>query len=448
MCYDKYIGCIILHFFGKEVFSMKRALMGGFVISGKLGCRAERADLLIEDGKITAIGSVDCAGAERMDCTGKYIMPGLINMHAHLFGTGMPSKILGGGSAQKAVLKFVRTPLGRRVLDSMVASHALAELDSGVTTLRAVGDFCGSDLRVRDAVRTGEKLGPRMYCSGTAITVPGGHGDGTFAETACTLEELVRLVDAHHEAGADFIKICVTGGVMDATKKGSPGELKMNLEQTQAVCGRAHALGMKVASHTESPDGMRVAIEGGVDTVEHSAAFDETMQQVLKERDGGVILTFSPALPLARLSPEVTKLNELCVYNSEVVMQGMREGGRAAMEAGIHVGLGTDASCPFATQYNMWREIWYFWKMMQVSTDFAIYTATLSNAKILGISDITGSVEIGKYADLLLLNRNPVEDLEAMREPYAVVKEGKIRMPRLKKSSFIEQELDRLATTL
>lgn len=427
---------------------MKRALTGGFVISGRLGCQAQKADLLIEDGKITAIGNIDCTDAEVMDCTGKYIMPGLINMHAHLFGTGKPSKALGGGSSQKAVLKFVHTPLGQKVLDSMVASHILAELDSGVTTLRAVGDFCGSDLRIRDAVRTGQKLGPRMYCSGTAITVPGGHGDGTFAETASDPAALRALVDAHHAAGADFIKICVTGGVMDATKKGSPGELKMNLEQTRAVCDRAHELGMKVASHTESPDGMRVAIEGGVDTVEHSAGFDEALQKILLERDGGVIMTFSPALPLARLSPEVTKLNELCVYNSEVVLKGMREGIRTAMDAGIRVGMGTDASCPFATQYNMWREVWYFWKLMKVSPDYAIYTATRSNAEILGIEDITGSVETGKYADLLILRANPLENLEAMREPYAVVKEGRVRLPKLKKNAFIEQELDQLAATL
>ena len=205
---------------------------------------------------------------------------------------------------------------------------------------------------------------------------------------------------------------------------------------------------MKVASHTESPDGMRVAIEGGVDTVEHSAGFDEALQKILLERDGGIIMTFSPALPLARLSPEVTKLNELCVYNSEVVLDGMREGVRTAMEAGIHLGMGTDASCPFVTQYNMWREVWYFQRMMHVSPNYAIYTATLSNAEILGIADITGSVESGKYADLLILSANPLEQLEAMREPYAVLKEGKVRQPRLKKNAFIDQELDQLAAVL
>lgn len=424
--------------------SGKRAFLGGYVISGREDCAPVRADVLAEGGIITKIGSFDPSGLETVDCAGRYLTPGLINMHAHLFGTGRPSKALGGGGAQKAVLAFIRTPPGRRALDGMVSSHVLAELDSGVTTLRAVGDFLGSDLRVRNAVRGGQKPGPRMFCSGTAITVPTGHGDGTFAQTASDPADLVRLVDEHHAAGADFIKICVTGGVMDATEKGHPGVLKMSLEQTRAVCGRAHALGLKVASHTESPEGMAVAIEGGVDTIEHGAPFGEAHQELLRRRGGGVIMTFSPALPLARLSPQVTKLNPLCVYNSEVVLEGMREGGRTAMAAGIPVGLGTDASCPFATQYNMWREVWYFQRMMGVSHARALYAATLVNAEILGISALTGSIEEGKSADLLILDQNPLDDLRALAAPRAVVLEGAVRVPRLKKIAAVESELDRL----
>ena len=340
----------------KQIFETsegKRVYRGGFVIDGTLDCKAVRADVVTENGRIVSVGESEDARAQVFDCTGSYLLPGLINLHAHLFGTGKPSKTLGGGGAQKLILRYVKTKAGHRTLDRLVAGHVLAELESGVTTVRGVGDFEGSDLRVRDAVRAGKLLGPRMFCSGTAITVPTGHGDGTFARTADSSDGLVRLVEEQYHAGADFIKICVTGGVMDAKKKGCPGELKMSLEQTAAVCSRAHEFGLRVASHTESPEGMRVAIEGGVDTIEHSAAFDEPLQKLLKERGGGVVLTFSPALPLARLSPGVTKLNPLCVYNSEVVLDGMCAGGRTAMEAGILVGLGTDASCPFAAQYNM-----------------------------------------------------------------------------------------------
>lgn len=430
---------------------MKTAYLNSTVIDGTENMEARIADIVVEDGKITFVGKAtkkELRGAKKIDCTGKFIMPGLINMHAHLFGTGKPSKILGGGGLQKLVIKFTKTAPGHKVLDALVTSAVKNELYSGVTTLRSVGDFEESDLRVRNKIRAGKLEGPRMFSSGAAITVPTGHGDGTFAEVAEKPEDLAALVDKRKEAGADFIKICVTGGVMDAKEKGSPGELKMNLEQAKAVCDRAHEYGMIVASHTESPAGMEVAILGGVDTVEHSAEFSPELGKVLKERNGALIITCSPALPLARISPEITKLNDICVYNSEVVMDGMIEGSRCAKRDGIQIGLGTDASCPFAAQYNMWRELFYYHKLSGVSTKEAIYSATLSNAKILGVSDITGSLEAGKSADMLILDKNPIEDLTALRDVNTVILEGKHIKGKPKKDPFIEEHLDEMSKTL
>lgn len=430
---------------------MKTAYLNSTVIDGTENMEARIADIVVEDGKITFVGKAtkkELRGAKKIDCTGKFIMPGLINMHAHLFGTGKPSKILGGGGLQKLVIKFTKTAPGHKVLDALVTSAVKNELYSGVTTLRSVGDFEESDLRIRNKIRAGKLEGPRMFSSGAAITVPTGHGDGTFAEVAEKPEDLAALVDKRKEAGADFIKICVTGGVMDAKKKGSPGELKMNLEQAKAVCDRAHEYGMIVASHTESPAGMEVAILGGVDTVEHSAEFSPELGKVLKERNGALIITCSPALPLARISPEITKLNDICVYNSEVVMDGMIEGSRCAKRDGIQIGLGTDASCPFAAQYNMWRELFYYHKLSGVSTKEAIYSATLSNAKILGVSDIIGSLEVGKSADMLILDKNPIEDLTALKDVNTVILEGKHIKGKPKKDPFIEEHLDEMSKTL
>ena len=144
----------------------------------------------------------------------------------------------------------------------------------------------------------------------------------------------------------------------------------------------------------------------------------------------------------------MTKLNELCVYNSEVVLEGMCQGIRDADQAGIPVGLGTDASCPFATQYNMWREGWYYWKIMGITRGQALYAATLSNARILGVDGLTGSVEAGKQADLIILDQNPLEDLTALRQPRMVVRDGIVFTPRLKKLPAVEQELDALCQAL
>lgn len=429
---------------------MKELFKGGNVISGQKDCVSQKEDVLVVDGKIQKIApSIEDPEAKVIDCTGRYIMPGLVNMHAHLFGTGKPSKNLGSKSKSQArLVKFIHSKLGTKVAVKLVEQAVRQELCSGVTSLRSVGDFSYSDIIVRNKVNAGKALGPHMYCSGAAITVPGGHGDGTFADSGATPEELVKIVDDRAAHKVDWIKITVTGGVMDATKKGSPGELKMPLECAKAICDEAHKQGYRVASHTESPAGMKVAIEGGVDTIEHSAAFDEGDQKILKDRNGALILTFSPALPLYKLPPETTKLNEMCVYNSGVIMTNMIQGGQTAYKAGINVGLGTDASCPFCAQYGMWREVWYFWKMMKVSTSFAIYTGTLKNAEILGVASHTGSVEEGKDADLLILENDPLKDLTAMSKPYLVVKDGVLIKKKVKHIKLIDENLAKVMEML
>ena len=408
----------------------------------------ENMCVLVENGKIKSIqpSSEEIKeDYEIIDLQGKYLLPGLINLHAHLFGTGKPSKSLGGGTMQKLLVKFIHTPLGKPVIDSMVTKHITSALNSGVTTIRSSGDFCFSDVRIRDKINSGEIIGPRLIVPGPAITCVGGHGDGTFAISNDDPNTLADYVKSHKEKGVDYIKICVTGGVMDAKKKGEPGEVKMTLEQTKAVCDMAHKFGLKVASHTESSKGIEVALDGGVDTVEHGSFLDENLVQKFKENNSAFIVTTSPALPLAKLSPSITKLNEMCVYNSNVILDGMVNGAKEALKNNITVGLGTDASCPLVTPYDMWREVYYFAKFYGVSNAFAIHTATLVNAQILGIDDITGSIEVGKEADLIIVKENPIEDLTALRKIDMVMVGGKlIDSPKYERNEQIDEWLDSL----
>lgn len=382
---------------------------------------------------------------EIIDLQGQYIMPGMINLHAHLFGTGKPSKALGGGASQKALMKLVHSPLGKPIIDKLVSDHVKTALFSGVTTIRCSGDFVYSDVRARDKINNGKMLGPRLIVPGPAITCVGGHGDGTFALTDDDPQQLAKYVEFNHEHNVDCIKICVTGGVMDAKVKGEPGVVKMTLEQTQAVCEKAHAYGYHVASHTESSQGIKIALEGGVDTIEHGSFLDDELIELFQQKKAAFIVTTSPALPLARLSPEITKLNDLCVYNSEVVLEGMIDGAKKAMQHHIPVGLGTDESCPLVTAYNMWREIYYFSKFYDVSHAYALYTATLGNAKIIGIDHITGSIEEGKDADMIVLSQNPLEDLRALSHINMVMTQGKlIKNPQIKKLKQVDDWLDSL----
>lgn len=424
---------------------MKTLLLHGNLIDVEHGGRLLTDKNLLLDGEtIAEIGVGEQTPADNIiDLNGSFVLPGLINLHVHLFGTGMPSKVLGGGNLQQFLMRVLRSPLGPKIMDKIIAGNVQTQLLSGVTTIRAVGDFCYSDIHIRDKIRAGKLIGPRMLVSGPAITVPGGHGDGTFAVTSADSAELVSFVDRNAQAGVDLIKICVTGGVMDAKEVGHPGELKMNLEQTKAVCDRAHALGLKVASHTESEEGLDIALRGGVDTIEHGAAISDEMLALYRENQSAMVVTFSPCVPLSILPPEITRLDDKATINTRVVGQGMADGANRALAEDIPLGLGTDAACPLCTQYNTWRELVYVSRFCGISPEKAICLATLGNAEIAGLDRETGSVTEGKAADLLIVRENPLEDLRALRKAeYVFAKGRQFKNPKPKKIEKIEQWLD------
>ena len=407
----------------------------------------EHSNVYVDGERIVKIDNNDVTdeGYEVIDGKGKYLLPGLINLHVHMFGSGKPSKILGGGSLQQYVIKAASTEVGRKVLKKILAKNMKDALYSGVTTLRAVGDFFYSDLEIRDLINDNKLIGPTILASGPAITVPSGHGDKTFALTGSTNEELVNIVEQNASHNVDLIKICITGGVMDAKVKGEPGEVKMSLEMAKAICDKAHELNYMIASHTESKKGVEIAVKSGVDTIEHGSIFDDDTARLMKNHNTAFVCTLSPALPLASFDPKITKLNSMCVYNAKVVFDNMVEGISKALRYYIPVGLGTDSSCPFVSQYNMWREIYYFAKYLNVSNSFALYTATLQNAIILKMEKDIGSIETGKIADMIMVDNDPLVDLKALKDIHMVISKGKIYKDcKIKKDEKMERELDKL----
>ena len=391
-------------------------------------CEIEHCCVYVEDGIIKQIGADVNAPLDipYIDMKGGYVCPGLVNLHVHLFGSGQPSKILSGGKMQQAVLKFIRTAPGQKVLDSLVAKGARTQLMSGCTTIRTVGDFCYSDVRIRDKVNLGVAAGPRMLVSGPAITAVGGHGDGTFSVTSDDPEQLRELVRQNVAHGVDFIKICVTGGVMDATRLGEPGEVKMTFDQTYAVCNEAHSLGKIVASHTESEAGVKIAVAAGVDTIEHGADFTDDDIRNMIGKGSKVVATFSPAVPLANLPARVTKLDDTATFNTQVLLDKMTYGAQRCVRYGVTLGMGTDSSCPFVTQYAMPDEVAMFAKYVGVTNAYALTVATKVNAEIAGLGDMTGTLEVGKSADFIVMKDNPVDDLTALKRLTMVCCRGVI----------------------
>lgn len=236
----------------------------------------------------------------------------------------------------------------------------------------------------------------------------------------------------------------ITGGVLDAKEKGVPGELKMKPEMVKAVCDRAHAAGYKVAAHVESPEGVKVALANGVDSIEHGAKPDDEMIRLFKEKNAFLCTTISPAVPYALFDRSLTNATEVEQYNGNIVFDGIVECAKAALANDIPVVLGNDVGCPWITQYDFWRELCYFHKYTGVSNAFALYTATKRSAELAGIGDITGSIEKGKCADMIVTKDNPLDRLEALRHVDMVIARGRvIDSPKIKVNSLVERELDK-----
>lgn len=397
-------------------------------------------------GKIT----VKKVGSETVvDCGGAYVMPGLINAHAHLFGSGKPSKTLGDTGRQQRLIKLLHTKIGAVILRKIVEGALKNELKGGVTTVRTMGDFLYSDIAAAARSREGDKSLPTVIAAGTGISVTGGHASETFAAIADTAEAARGKVRELKENGADFIKLFVTGGVTDAKVKGEPGVLRMSEEIVAAACDEAHKNGMIVAAHIESAQGVDIGVRCGVDSIEHAGATIQSGLEEFRARGGNVTMTFSPAYPLAKLTPDITKLNELCRYNTEVVLDGMIACGKQCLANDIKLAIGTDASCPLCLQYGFNYEVRYFAKLLNTTNATALKTATIGNALALGIEKTTGSIEIGKRADMVMFGENPVENLAATANIKAVVVRGKVMLnPRPKRSKKTEKELDKLFKTL
>lgn len=404
----------------------------------------EGYDIAVQDGIIAEVGRNLDASGRVMDQKGAYVVPGLINMHVHLPGSGKIGKKK--VSELSGLIRFIKSnPVTREVGIAITAAGAKTELLSGVTTVRAVGGVGDMDSRLAKRIAAGKRVGARIVAANEAICTPGGHMEGTVSVAADSVEKAVKLVEDAKRSGAAFVKLMITGGVLDCKKKGHPGELKMPAEMVKACCDRAHALGLKVAAHVEGPEGMEIAALGGVDTIEHGAVASEQALEAMRERDAALICTLSPAIPLYMIDPRVTGYGEDCQYNTGVLLEGMKEVLEACLTRGILVGLGTDTGCPYVTHYDMWRELVYFAKYIRgVDAKFALHTATAVNAKILGLYDEIGTIEVGKRADLLFVKSDPLKDLRALREPLMVMTGGKIHTQKNKKLPDVEKALDRL----
>ena len=424
---------------------MKTALKNMVILDGRENMEPVSGEAILIDGEtITKIvGENEIPeGYKVVDLGGSYLLPGLINLHVHIPSGGTPAK---KKIDYEKLAKLLRFDVVRKVIRAMCASNARQALYAGTTTIRAVGGVLHFDTELRDSVNAGKTVGPRILAANYAVSVPGGHMTGSVALPAHSAEEAAQMVRDLVKTKPDLIKLMITGGVLDAVKLGEPGVLKMPPEYVRAATEEAHKNGLKVAAHVESTEGMLVALQNGVDTLEHGGKPTEEVIRLFKETGSVLVGTLSPAIPFNAFPKETLGFSDFDIANGKALFGYMVECIKECLASGITVGLGTDAGCPFVAHYDFWRELCYFQKYCGVTPAFAIHTATQINAKIAGVSDLTGTVEEGKSADFLIVKENPLSDLRALKMPEKVMFRGKLfHEPKVKRIEFVDRELDKV----
>ncbi|MGL4643974.1 MAG: amidohydrolase family protein [Vagococcus fluvialis] len=432
------------------------ALINVKVVDLDSGSHKSEAIIINEKGIIESIESVEMIMEEKnhydiIDGKDCYVLPGLINAHAYLFASGKPHNFNASPNILNKLYWFANTGIGKKILTNIMKKNAKIELESGVTTIRSVGEFFYQDVKLRNNFREEKGSGPNLFVSGFFLSVTDGHGAPYLALESDSPWEGRKNVRKNAKQDVDWIKICITGGVTDAKRIGEAGALQFTLEETTAICEEAHKNGTMVAAHVESSEGVRIALKAGVDTIEHGAELDEEMIHLFKYNPNALrgytslIPTFSAAVPSEFFSKDKLKQNDITIINGKMVYQEMVTCFKQALENNVMIGVGNDASMAYVTHYDFWRELAYFVKIGQIKPIEAIKLATKQNAEILGVAHLYGSIEVGKVADLILVKENPAENIQALSQIEEVIKDGVlVKRQGYKKDSQLEKLLDNI----
>jgi len=431
-----------------EIVRTRTAFANATVITGQSDVPAiEHGVVLMDDaGVIVEVGSSQRvnvpSGYTIVDLQGKFLMPGLINAHGHLMLPGKrdPDTPMEPGSFSypdwmaKLMIGFMNTYVGKRLIVWTMERNTQKAVRAGVTTLRAIGDPHYLDVAVRQRIRNGRTIGPRLLVAGPIICAPGGHAhqiglvvDGPEQARATVRASLAR--------GVDVIKIASTGGVSDSTRVGEAGELQMGFDEIAAIVEVAHDNGVLVTSHTQSTEGIKQTLRAGVDNIEHGAALDDEAVDLFINNPRALrgYSSLHPTLSMGAGLPPLTDeiRNDPAGYivyqNGKRITEGSRSGYKTAVKHGIRLGIGTDAG--LIQHGAVWKELRYFTQHAELSNSQALHIGTLATARSIGVDKITGSIEKGKSADLIILDRDPREDLSALAQPSMVIAKGVVVFP-------------------
>lgn len=376
--------------------------------------------IVVRGGRIAGIesGYVEHPGARAIDLKGRTLLPGLIDTHVHF--SFSPETQLWSGA--------IDTP---EDVALFAFSNAKKTLEAGFTTVRDVGSDGYSIHALRDAVNDGTVVGPRIFLSGTSLSIVGGHGDMSGLNRkatealypydytgACTgaVECALRVREAA-KYGADLIKVTSTGGIMSQQARGLGQHLSD--EELTAIVTTAHGLGLKVAAHAHGGAGVAASVRAGVDSIEHGTWLDEDTARLMAARGTWLVPTLGllDGRKEADASPAV----------QAKMAEARRVAGRnirLAVQYKLNVAFGTDAGVsPHGQNARQFRLMVEQGPMTPAA---ALRSATVDAATLLGQSDNLGTIEVGKYADMIAVAGDPYRDITLLEHVPTVIKDGRV----------------------
>ncbi|MES2351888.1 MAG: amidohydrolase family protein [Pseudomonadota bacterium] len=394
------------------------AVKAAHMLDVRSGALVDNAVVLISGERITAAGSKLAipAGAQVIDLGNKTLLPGLIDMHTHL--TGDP---------QDSGYSIVAKSIPRVTLTG--AKNARITLQAGFTTVRDVGADGYADIGLRDAINDGDVPGPRMAASGPPLSITGGHCDDTMHApeykitalgVADGVDEALKVTRRNIKYGADVIKICATGGVLSFGD--DPRTSQYTLEELKAIISDAHRLGRKAAAHAHGGDGIKLAVLAGVDSIEHGSYIDDEGIRLMKEHKTWLVPTVYLGDWLIE-NAEAIKLPKPLLEKAKVTLPMARQNIARAIKAGVPIAFGTDAAV-YPHGLNA-REFGILVKLGMTPIQ-AIRAATLNASELLGWTDRVGTIEAGKFADLIAVDGEPLKDVKTLESVQWVMKGGAV----------------------
>lgn len=403
-------------------FTQKTYIWCGTLIDGISNEPKKNMTIVVEKNKIVAIeNGFSKAGTndKAIDLKTKTVTPGWIDCHVHLEGETNPAAYLDRFTLNPSDIAFNSVPMAERTL--------LA----GFTSVRDLGGS-GVNISLRNAINKGQVKGPRVFTAGKSIGTTGGHADptngyrkelmgdpGPDVGVVNSEEDGKKAVRQRYKDGSDLIKITATGGVLSMAKSGQNPQFTE--EEIKSIVETAKDYGFTVAAHAHGAEGMKRAIRAGVNSIEHGTLMDDETIELFKKYGTWYVPTITAGESVADSAKKAGYYPEIVAAKARVIGAQIRFTFAKAYKAGVKIAFGTDAGV-FKHGQN-WREFVYMIDAGMPAME-AIKAATISAAELLGMKDYLGSIEVGKFADIVGVDGDPLKDSKVFEKIIFVMKDG------------------------